>query len=82
MTYKISPKSEVVASTRILRCSNQKSREQKSGNRFSERDLIGLTWVLRALIVYIEGCRIAELLAVRSYDPEIVGPLDMPIWIR
>ena len=38
VTYKISLKSEVVASVRTIRCSSQKIREQRSSNGFSERD--------------------------------------------
>ena len=81
VTCKTSAKSEVVALARILRRSSQKSREQKSSNRFSVRDSIGLIWILGALVVYIEGCWTTGLLTVRLHDPEIVGPLNMPKWV-
>ena len=43
-----------------------------SNNGFSERDLIGLIWILGASIIYIEGCRTTRLLAMRLHDPEII----------
>ena len=80
VTYKISPELKIVAPTRILRCSNQKSREQKSSNWFFERYLIWPTWIFGTLIVYIEEYRIAGLLAVRSHDLEIVRPFEIAIF--
>ena len=82
VTYKTNPKPKVVAPAKILQRSSQESREQKSSNGFSEKDLIGLTWILGALIVYIEGCRTGGLLAMRLHDFEIVGSLDIPNWTR